>query len=164
VTELLEAGEVPVLTVADGAADSMATLLAERLHADTVLRLAPGVADAPVLVAFTVATSVGAAVVSAGGRARLPLQAVAGGWCARHVDQPCPTTAAVGCYSCVDFQTGRRFLPVHADTLARMREVAASAEAAGSPRVVEINQRLAGAVERLIAGVDGDEPPSDAAA
>ncbi|GEM_PF-4693404 len=164
VAELLEAGEVPVLTVADGAAEAMAALLAERLHADTVLRLVAGSDDAPVLVAFTVATPVGAAAVSPAGCARRPLQAVAGGWCARRADQPCMNTAAVGCYSCQDFHTERRFLPVHADTLARTREVAASAEAAGQSRIVDINRRLAGAVERLVDDVDGEDPPTDAAA
>ncbi|MCX4552901.1 hypothetical protein [Streptomyces sp. NBC_01500] len=95
------------------------------------------------------------------------LHAVAGGWCGRHIARPCPKTAADGCYFCEDFQTDRQFLPIHLDTLARTRELQAGAEAAERPRAVAVNERLATAVEHVIARItdqdhDGLAPTLDA--
>ncbi|MEU9271763.1 hypothetical protein AB0E04_41060 [Streptomyces sp. NPDC048251] len=85
------------------------------------------------------------------------LHAVAGGWCGRHIARPCPKTAADGCYFCEDFQTDRQFLPIHRDTLARTRELQISATAAERPRAAGINERLATAVEHVIASITDQE-------
>ncbi|MDX2394944.1 hypothetical protein NJL88_33735 [Streptomyces sp. DK15] len=68
-----------------------------------------------------------------------------------------PRTAADGCYFCEDFQTDRQFLPIHLDTLARTRELQAGAEAAERPRAVAVNERLATAVEHVIARITDQE-------
>ncbi|WP_206061194.1 hypothetical protein [Nonomuraea basaltis] len=85
------------------------------------------------------------------------LHAVAGGWCGRHIARPCPKTAADGCYVCEDFQSAPQFLPIHHDTLARTRELQATAEAAGRARTAELNARIAVGVEHLIARLSADE-------
>ncbi|MCX4790324.1 tyrosine-type recombinase/integrase [Streptomyces sp. NBC_01221] len=85
------------------------------------------------------------------------LHAVAGGWCGRHISRPCPKTAADGCYFCNDFQSDRQFLPIHHDTLARTRELQASAAIAGRSRAADINAQLAAAVEHLIARLTDQE-------
>ncbi|MFF8725755.1 hypothetical protein ACF073_04605 [Streptomyces sp. NPDC015171] len=78
------------------------------------------------------------------------LHAVGGGWCGRHISRPCPKTAADG-YFCDDFQSDRQFLPIHRDTLARTVLLQADAADAGRSRAVDVNARLATAVEHLIA-------------
>ncbi|MFB6959951.1 hypothetical protein ACFCYB_23740 [Streptomyces sp. NPDC056309] len=75
----------------------------------------------------------------------------------RHISRPCPNTAADGCYFCEDFQSDRQFLPIHRDTLARMRELLADAAAAGRSRAAEVNERLAVAVEHVVTRITDQE-------
>lgn len=96
------------------------------------------------------------------------LHAVAGGRCGRHITRPCPKTAAdcCCCCCCEDFQTDRQFLPIHRDTLARTRGLQIRATAAERPRAAGVNERLATAVEHVIASTTDQEhdelfPPPD---
>jgi hypothetical protein len=65
---------------------------------------------------------------------------------------------ANSCLTCPMFATSAEFLPQHHAQRRATLQIISAAEAAGHARVAEMNQQVAGNLEKIIAALEDEEP------
>ena len=90
-------------------------------------------------------------------------QALPNGYCELPLVRTCPH--ANSCLTCPMFVTSAEFLPQHHAQRQQALQIIAAAEANGQARLAEMNQQVAGNLDKIIAALeDGGEEDKEAAA
>ena len=89
-------------------------------------------------------------------------QALPNGYCQLPLVKTCPH--ANSCLTCPMFVTTAEFLPQHHAQRQATLQIISAAEAAGHVRVAEMNRQVAGNLDKIITGLENEEPDDKAAA
>ena len=90
------------------------------------------------------------------------VQALPNGYCGLPLVKRCEHANA--CLTCPLFITTSEFLPGHRRQHQQALEIISAAEARGQARMAEMNQQVAGSLERIITALEAGENPRDATA
>ncbi len=83
------------------------------------------------------------------------VQALPNGFCGLPLVQTCPHANA--CLTCPLFLTTADFLPQHRAQHQQTLQIIAAAQARGQQRMAEMNQQVAGNLEKIITALEGDD-------
>ncbi|GAB2756266.1 tyrosine-type recombinase/integrase [Sinomonas atrocyanea] len=85
-------------------------------------------------------------------------QALSNGYCGLPVQKTCPHANA--CLTCPMFVTTAEFLPQHREHRTQVVQIISAAEARGQQRLVEMNTRVLGNLDRIIGALSGNSTPA----